>query len=96
MADGKSRKNVCKLNILGYIVSRDFVTKRFLSLELSSLSLNLELFQIIKNHNETLKKHFLQHQVCKVKVSKKFIEPLLRFSKKCANWKNGLSKRIIS
>ena len=64
---------------------RDFVTRMFSSLQLSYLLLNLELFQII-NLNETSKKHCLQHQECKVKVSKKFIEPFLRFSKKCANW----------
>ena len=64
-----------------------FVTQRFPSLQLSSLSLNLELFQII-NNNETSKKHCLQHQVCKVKVSKKIIQPFLRFSEKRANWKN--------
>ena len=79
---------LCKLNILGLVVSRDFVTQRFPSFQLPSLSLNLELFHII-NHNETSKKPYLQHQaVCKVKVSTKFIEPFLTFSEKCANWKN--------
>ena len=60
---------LCKLNILGLIVSRDFVMQRFPSLQLSSVLLNLDLFQII-NHNETSKKHYLQHQVCKVSLQK--------------------------
>ena len=60
-ADGKQRKNVGQIEYIRVKVSRDFVTQRFQSLQLSSLSLNLEFFKTI-NLNETSTNHCLaQH-----------------------------------